>query len=99
MAAKGPRNTVYPLMKDKNLGAEASISQGHKTHPPRIAQITWPRRMLMYDGNKTVISFAALKLFAEMFAPRVASMKEKEAKNAAARLSHISTRRGGSQRI
>lgn len=47
-AAIGPRNTVYPLMNDKNLGAEASISQGHKAHPPIKAQMTCPLRILMY---------------------------------------------------
>lgn len=38
------------------------------------------------------MSFAALKLLADMLVPRVLSMKVKDAKNAAARLSHLSIR-------
>lgn len=99
MAAIGPKNTVYPPMNDKNFGADAKISQGHRAHPPIIAQITCPRRMLMYCGRRAVMSFAALKLLAEIFAPNVAIINAKEAKNEAARLSHLSMRCRGSQRI
>ena len=49
--------------------------------------MTCPRRMLMYRGKSTVMSFAADSEFAEMFVPRVANMKENDAKKAAARLS------------
>ena len=45
------------------------------------------------------MSLAALRLLAEMFVPMVARMKLNEAKKAAARLSHLSMRRSGSQRI
>jgi len=43
------------------------------------------------------MSFAALRLLAEILVPRVAKMKLKEAKKAAVRLSHLSIRRRGSQ--
>jgi hypothetical protein len=46
-AAKGPRNTVYPDMKVKNPGALERISQGHKAHPPMMAQIICPLRILI----------------------------------------------------
>ncbi len=45
------------------------------------------------------MSLAALRLLAEMFVPMVARMKLNDAKKAAARLSHLSMRRSGSQRI
>lgn len=45
------------------------------------------------------MSFAALIEFAEMFVPMVARINENAAKKAAARLSHLSMRRKGSQRI
>lgn len=98
IAANGPKNTVYPLINDKNFGAEAKISQGHNAQPPIIAQMIWPLLMFRYCGSRTVMSFPALTLFPETFVPSVASINEKEAKKAAARLSHLSTRLSGSQR-
>jgi hypothetical protein len=97
MPVNGPKNTVYPDMNDINFGADASISQGHRAHPPKIAQSTCPRLILIYRGNKTIISLAALNVLADMFVPTSESIKLKEAKNAAARLSHRSIRRSGSQ--
>ena len=95
--AKGPKNTVYPDIKERNPGADAKISQGHRTQPPISAQITCPRLMLIKPGKRTVMSFAALKLLAEILVPSVAKTKLKEAKNAAARLSQRSIRRRGFQ--
>lgn len=45
------------------------------------------------------MSLAALRLFAEMFVPRVARAKLKEQKKAAARLSHIFMSVVGSHRV
>ena len=50
-------------------------------------------------GQSAVISFPALKVFVEIFAPIAARQKEKAAKKAAARLSHLSISLRGSQRI
>ena len=86
-------------MKVKNPCPEAKISQGANAQPPMIAQIACPRRMLIYRGNNTVMSFAALRLFAEMFVPIVAMKKLNAAKNAAARLSHLSIRLRGFQSV
>lgn len=94
--AKGPRNTVYPDMKDKNPGADAKISQGQSAHPPRIAQMIWPRLMSTYLGNIAIRSLPALRLFADMFVPMVDSMRLNEKKNAAALLSQRSMRWVGS---
>lgn len=59
--------------------------------------MTCPRRMLMYRGKRTVMSFAAESEFAEMFVPSVVSAQTKDAKNAAARLSQWSMSWSGSQ--
>ena len=48
-------------------------------------------------GNKAVISFPALSEFALIFVPTVVRANAKEAKKAAARLSHLSMRSKGSQ--
>lgn len=53
--------------------------------------------MLINRGNSTVMSFAADNELADIFVPSVASMNEKEAKNAAARLSQRSMSLRGSQ--
>ena len=95
---KGPRKTVYPAMKDKNPGAEDKISQGHKTQLPTRAQMICPRRMLIYCGNSTVMSLAALRLFADMLVPIVPTAKMNAAKKAAALLSHLSIKRSGSHK-
>ena len=55
--------------------------------------------MTITFGQSAVISFPAHKEFAEMFVPIVARQKEKEAKKAAARLSHLSISLRGSQSI
>ncbi len=96
--ANGPKNTVYPLMNVKNPCALAKISHGTNPHPPISAQMICPLRMLTYRGNKTVMSLAAERELAEMLQPRVASINAKEAKKAAARLSHLLMRVSGSQR-
>jgi hypothetical protein len=85
--ANGPRNTVYPFMKFRNPVALARISHGAKAHPPMIAQMTCPRRILIYFGMRAAISFPAERELAEMLVPSVARTKAKDAKNAAARLS------------
>ena len=58
--------------------------------------MTCPRRMLMYRGNSTVMSFAADSELAEMLVPRVVSIQTKDAKKAAARLSQWSINWSGS---
>jgi hypothetical protein len=83
-------------MNDRNPGADARISHGQSAHPPRIAQIIWPRLMLTYFGNMAVKSLAALRLFADILAPMMDIRKLNEAKNAAALLSQRSMRWSGS---
>ena len=46
--------------------------------------------MLIQRGASAVISLPAQRLLAEMFVPSVVRTNAKEAKNAAARLSHLS---------
>jgi len=94
----GPKNTVYPPMKLKKPAAFAKISHGANAHPPTIAQITWPLLIFRYLGHSAVKSLPADSEFAAMFVVSVARLNEKAAKNVAARLSHWSMRRSGSQR-
>lgn len=86
-------------MNARKPGARANISHGHITHPPRIAQIICPRRILMYFGKMTIKSLAALMLFADIFAPAIDKRKLNDAKKEAALLSQRSMRWRGSQRM
>lgn len=67
-------------MKFRKPLAVARIFQGTMTQAIR-AQMSWPRRMLMYEGNSAARSLAADRLFAEMLTPNAAREKAKAAKN------------------
>ena len=61
------------------------------------AQMSWPRRMLMYEGNSAARSLAADRLFAEMLTPNAAREKAKAAKNWHARFGQLARRVAGFQ--
>jgi hypothetical protein len=77
----------------------ARICHGQRAHPPNIAHITCPRRILIQRGAIAVISLPALSKLAEMFVPSVARANEKATKNAAGRFVQRSMRCIGSQRV
>ena len=67
-------------MKFKKPLAVARIFQGTMIQAMR-AQMSWPRRMLMYEGKSAARSLAADRLLAEMLTPNAAREKAKAAKN------------------
>lgn len=73
----GPRKMVYPPRKAMNLAADARIFHGTKAQLPITAAISWPRRMLMYLGQKAMRSLAAEMEFAafefSLFRPTITS--------------------------
>lgn len=81
----GARNTAYPPMKSRKVAADPRIFQGTITQPAIMAAIIHPRLMLMYLGNRTVRSLAALMELAVMFVPTWAIYQASAAKKAAAR--------------
>lgn len=81
----GPRKMVYPLRKARNFAADAKIFQGTNAQLPRTAARIWPRRMLMYLGQKAMRSLAAEMEFAEMLIPIVTMIRPMAANAAAAR--------------
>lgn len=58
--------------------------QGVIHQAPRMAQMNWPRRMLMYLGSRAERSFATEMEFADMLTPIEAIRKAVAQKNAAA---------------
>jgi hypothetical protein len=78
--------------------AVARIFQGTNAHPPINAARIWPRRKLMYFGQRVIRSTAAEIELAEIFVPMILIAKPAEAKKTAARLSHSAKMSAGFQR-
>jgi hypothetical protein len=60
-----------------------------------VAQIYAPRRVSMYFGNQSAMSFENETLFAEILVPIAARAQHAAAKNCAARLSHSTATSSG----
>jgi hypothetical protein len=80
-------------MKFKKLPADSRIFHGTSTQLNK-PNSSCPRLMFMYFGNKLEKSFAALRLFADIFTPRAASMNANPAKKRQDRLVLWETARG-----
>ncbi len=96
IAAMGPKNTLYADMKFRKPLAVAKIFQGTMTQAIS-AQMSWPRRISMYEGNSAARSLAAERLFAEILTPSAAREKAAAAKNWQARLGQLAMRVAGFQ--
>lgn len=92
----GPRKTLYADMKLRKPLAVARIFQGTKTHAI-AAQMSCPRRMLIYEGKRAARSLAAERLLALMLTPKAAREKASAAKNWHARFGQLAISVAGFQ--
>src|SRR6266536_864625 len=100
IAAIGARKIPRPDMKLSRLAAEWMIFQGTIIQPAVIVVMITPRRILMYLGNKLVMSFEQEMTFAERLVPICAITPQKPTKKAPQRPegpSHFAASARGSQ--
>ena len=100
IAAMGARKMPKPDMKLNKLDAEWMIFQGTMIQPAVTVVIMTPRRMLMYLGNKLIMSLEQEITFADKLVPICAMTQLKPTKKAPARPEgpcHMAARARGSQ--
>jgi len=100
IAAIGARKIPSPAMNDSKLAAEWIIFHGTIIQAAVTVAIITPRRMLIYFGNRLVISLAHEMTFALKFVPICAMTHANPTKKAPARPDgpcHSAARARGSQ--